>query len=316
MTTELATVAHAPPAPAGTAADLVAAFLDGRSPRTLRAYAADLAHFARWSGSPTASAAVDALLALGAGPANGTALAYRNAMKADGLAPATVARRLAALRSVVKMGRTLGRVSWTLEIASPKREPRRDVRGPDQAERKKLWKALDAAGDGPKARRDRALVALLFDLGLRRAEALGLDLADVDLKSGSVAIVGKGKTERERFTLPAATRKALAAWVESRGDEPGPLFYRCDRGASAGRLTGDGLARTLAAVGRRAGLPRPLRPHGLRHAAITAALDSGADVREVRRFSRHAKIETVIRYDDDRSDVAGRIAGKISRERR
>jgi integrase/recombinase XerC len=315
VATELVPIEVAPgPTLPSPGEDLVSSWLAGRSPRTLKAYSQDLRHFVNWL-APS-GAVIDWFLSQDSGIANGIALAYRASMLEAKLAPATIARRLASLRSFVKLARTLGRVDWALEVDSPRAEARRDVRGPEAADRKKLWKSLDAAGDGPKARRDRAIVALLFDRGLRRGEALALDLADVDLKGGTVAVVGKGRTEKERLTIAAPTRKALASWLEARGEEPGPLFYRMDRGSSPDRLTGDGLARTLAAVGRRAKLSRPLRPHGLRHAAITAALDSGADVRSVRRFSRHVKIETVMRYDDDRSDVAGEVSARVARERK
>ena len=69
------------------------------------------------------------------------------------------------------------------------------------------------------------------------------------------------------------------------------------------------MARLVKALGLKAGLAREVRPHGLRHEAITRALDLCAgDVRRVRHFSRHAKIETLLRYDDNRRDEAGAIA--------
>lgn len=329
MTTELVPVPVAHPPPLVLAArPLVEAWLDGRSPCTARAYAADLAHFAAFLELPGAgpAAAVEWFLAFDGGNANAIALRYRNAMVASNLAAATVNRRLAALRSVVKLGRTLGRVAWAIEIGNVKAEARRDARGPDAAGWRKVWKAAVARGDGPGAVRDRAILATLFDLALRRAELVALDLDDVDLAAGYVRVIGKGKREKERITLPDPTRKALAEWVAARGPAPGPLFHRLDRAADSSHngpglshdttpLTGRAVADLVNRVGREAGLDRTLRPHGLRHSAITAALDSGADVREVRRYSRHAKLETIIRYDDNRTDMAGRIARKVAGKR-
>lgn len=311
-----------PPAPARAAPhqELLDHWLSGRSPRTVRAYRSDLSDFAAHRAAPSLAAAVAELLALGPGPANAAVLGYRADLERRGLATATVARRLAALRSLVELAGTLGLVTWEIGIRSPRIEARRDVRGPDQADRKKLWKTLKARGDGTAARRDRALVALLFDLALRRAEVVSLDLADLDLAVGTVQVQGKGKREKSRLTLPAPTRTALREWVEVRGEGPGPLFLRLDRargeGGSDNRLTGDGVAAIVRGLGVSAGLPRRLRPHGFRHSAITAALDSGRDIREVRKFSRHAKLETVIRYDDAREDTAGEIARRVSRERK
>ena len=178
-----------------------------------------------------------------------------------------------------------------------------------------LGEAARRRGDGPKAHRDRALLAWLFDLGLRRGEALALDVNAIDRAAGTVAAVRKGRAGAVRLSLPGPTRRALAPWLEAHpGPLPAaPLFVRLDPGAAApDRLTGDGTCRVVKALGRHAGIARPVRPHGLRHPAITAAPDPGRDVREVRRFSRHTKLETVVIDDDDPRDVAGEIARQIA----
>ena len=109
--------------------DLVAAWLGGRVIRTQVAYRQALSHYAAWVGADPAAAVAD-LLGGGAGQANARALAYRTAMSDAGLAPATIAQRLAALRSLVKLARTLGLVAWQLEIPSPKVRTYRDTHGP------------------------------------------------------------------------------------------------------------------------------------------------------------------------------------------
>ena len=107
------------------------------------------------------------------------------------------------------------------------------------------------------------------DLALRREEAVSLDLEHIDLESGTVAILGKGRTERERLTLPEPTKTALAAWLEVRGDEPGALFLNVDRAAKGKRLTGRSVHRILGGLGRKAGIQ--VRPHGLKHARVGRA---------------------------------------------
>jgi len=292
--------------------DLLGAFLAGRRPTTLRGYAKDLADFAAYLGLPTASAAVQALVAGTAGRANRWALGYRVHLTGRDLAPATIARRLAALRSVVKLARTLGRVAWAIDIPSPRAEAYRDTRGPGLAGWKSLLAAARERATTPKGKRDLALVRLMHDLGLRRGEVVALDLADLDLEAGTVAIVGKGKSEKTNVTLNAPTAAALADWVAARGEWPGPLFVRLDRAAGPGhptRLDAGNVARASKALGLRAGLARGTNPHGLRHQGITRALDlANGDVRKVKRFSRHAKLETLLRYDDNRRDEAGAIA--------
>lgn len=312
------------PAVAANPERLIDAWLEGRCERTRIAYANDLEHFARWllSQSPwrtscSAQDAARALVSSGPGPANGTVLAFRAHMLAAGLSTATVARRIAALRSVVAFARLVGLIEWSLSVQGPPVEARRDVRGPDKPDRRKLWSHL-AEDTTPKGRRDYAMASLMFGLGLRRAEVLALDVVDVDLPDSTVAVLGKGRREKIRLTIPGPVRAALAAWVKARVQAPGPLFVRLDPAAPGllSRLSGDGLARIVAKWGRRAKLRRVLRPHGLRHAAATQALDSGMDVRKVRQFTRHKRLDTVLRYDDARHDYQGQVADVVAKEQK
>jgi integrase/recombinase XerC len=311
--------------------DLTDAWLAGRNEKTKRGYLSDLNDFARWLGEKETHAAVERLLQMGPGKANQTVMLYIAAMKErkpsnraaaddERLSSATISRRVAALRSMIKIGRRIGLINWTLDVELPKAEARRDVRGPGLADLQLINRAAAVMGDSPQARRDRAILALLFDLGLRRAELCGLDLADVEMNvnglPATVAIVGKGHREKERLTVPDVTGHALAAWIEARGNEPGPLFQRCDRRVDPGvRLSGETVRQVVARLGRAAGVARSVKPHGLRHAAATAALDAGKHVRDVRKFTRHASLDMVLRYDDARRDTAGEIADLLSRRR-
>lgn len=315
-----------PVAPATAAAEaLVVAFLAGRRETTLRAYRQDLAAFAEFLQADSPAAAARELLAGGPGRANGLALAYRAHLIDRGRAAATVNRRLAALRSLVKLARVLGFVNWSLDVEGVRDEPLRDSRGPGRQGVRRLLMQLAERRDA-KGARDGALVRLLFDLGLRRAEAVGLDVADLDLageSGGAVFVLGKGRTSRERLTLPGPTRRAVEAWLAFRGREPGPLFVRLDPGAPVRpvapggrqqqlqRMTGAAVYKIVRSLGERAGVRA--RPHGLRHAAITEALElTGGDVRAVQRFSRHKDVRVVQRYDDNRQDVGGDVARRLS----
>jgi len=301
---------HAPTPATVAQVDLLGAFLAGRKPTTLRAYRRDLGDFAAYLGLHDAGAAVTLLVSGTAGQANTLALGYRAHLVDRRLAPATVARRLAALRSVVKLARTLGRVTWAIDIRSPRAEAYRDTRGPGLDGWRGMLAAAREKATTPKGKRDLALIRLMHDLGLRRGEVAALDLADVDLEAGTVSVVGKGKSERVPLTLNRPTAAALAEWVAARGGRPGALFVRLDRAAKTPtRLDTGNIARISKGLGHRAGLNRGTNPHGLRHQGITRALDlAGGDVRRVQRFSRHAKLETLLRYDDNRRDEAGAIA--------
>lgn len=291
---------------------LVAAFLEGRNPRTVDAYRRDLEDFRAFLGAPTATAAIRLLMSSGHGAANETVLRYR-AHLLERVAPATVNRRLAAVRSVVKLARVFGLVPWALEVASVKSERYRDTRGPGRAGIVRLFGALEGDTTG-KALRDVAILRLLYDVALRRGEVVSLDLEHLDLETGTVSILGKGRTERVALTLPEPTKAALRSWLLIRGTDPGPLFPNFDRARKTveNRLTGRSVARLVAEVGRLAGLGH-VRPHGLRHSAITEALAlTRGDVRAVQRFSRHRDLRVLTVYDDNREDLGGEVARLVA----
>ncbi|MCI0340666.1 MAG: site-specific integrase, partial [Planctomycetales bacterium] len=216
---------------------LLEAFFAGRNPRTLLAYRADLEDFRTFLGAEDLPEAASRLLGHGQGEANAVALAYRAKLLERGLAPATINRRVTALRSLVRLGRLLGHVPWTLEIPSVRSEAYRDTRGPTLDEVRRVFGSAAERRD-PKGIRDYALLRLHYDVALRRGEVVALDLADLDLAAGTAAILGKGRTQKELRTLPEPTKAALAAWLAVRGATPGPLFTNFDRARKGQRLTG------------------------------------------------------------------------------
>src|SRR6266852_511596 len=291
--------------------NLLTGFLSGRCERTLLAYRQDLEDFARFVNVAGAEAAADVLLQGGQVRANSLAVSYRAALVDSGLSAATVNRRLAALRSLVKLARTFGLVSWSLEVPNVKAQPYRDTRGPGREGFRQLLHELEHCSDRAKATRDRALLRLLYDLALRRSEAASLDVAHVSLEAKTMSILGKGRSERVALSLPEPTVGALRAWLELRGMEPGALFLNMDRARKGHRLTGRSVARVVGALGRSIGIRA--RPHGLRHAAITEALDiTRGDVRAVQKFSRHRDLRTLTVYDDNRRDLAGEVAKLVA----
>jgi integrase/recombinase XerC len=309
-----------PPAPVGPPAvvriNLYGALLaDAGNPRTQRARVQDVADLARFLGLAEPGAAAELLVAGTAGQANAIALGYGRHLIDRGLAAATINRRLSTLRRLVKLARRLGLVDWSIDVEGMKAQPYRDTTGPGADGWRRLLDAAQAAGDGPKARRDRALLRLLHDNALRRGEVVALDVADLDLEGARVAVVGKGQTERRYLTLNGPTVQALRDWLAARGGEPGPLFVNFDPAGKGRRLTGDGLHEVVRALGRKAGLGRAVRPHGLRHQGITRALElTGGNLRMVQKFSRHRDANTVQIYDDNREDLAGRVAELLGRD--
>jgi integrase/recombinase XerC len=195
--------------------DLVSSFLRGRNQKTIEAYRKDLEDFRAFLGASSIDDASKILLSSGQGDANALALAYKTHLIERGLQAATVNRRLAALRSLVKLARTLGLTVYTLQVENMKSSPYRDTRGPGRSGYLAMLEVAKGAKE-PKAIRDVAILHLLYDLGLRRGEVVSLDLGDLDFTAGTLAILGKGRTQKEALTLPNETKKALARYPGNR----------------------------------------------------------------------------------------------------
>ena len=154
-----------------------------RSPRTVDAYRRDLASFASTLDGRVGDATTEEIEA------------WLATMRADGRAPSTIARRLAAVRAYLRHLMLMGMRSDNpaAAIAGPRR-PRTVPRTLSPAEAERLVDA--ASGSSPRAMRDRALVELLYGAGLRVSEAVGLVKASVDLEGRIVRVLGKGGKER------------------------------------------------------------------------------------------------------------------------
>ncbi len=304
---------------------------DKRSPATRRAYKADLAGFFGAGEGMTDPAAVQTFLAL---PVPEVALrlaSYKSGMLSAGLSEATVNRRLAAVRSLLQFSYRLGlaKTDGRGLVDGEKVQAYRDTRGVDVKTLKKLVALpLSVHGETLIGLRDTALLRLLAENALRRAEVTALDAGDFSPMEKRLLILGKGKgTQKVPVTLSPKTVQAISAYLAASGhgevgerrDGAGPLFRNLDRRQSkteaagrltANRLTPGGLYGIVQGYGARLGLK--LAPHKLRHSAITAALEAGADVREVQGLSRHAKLETLMRYDDSRTDKQGKVSRLLS----
>jgi integrase/recombinase XerC len=291
--------------------DLVSSFLRGRNQKTIEAYRKDLEDFRAFLGAKSIDDASKILLSRGPGDANALALAYKTSLIERDLQAATVNRRLAALRSLVKLARTLGLTLYTLSVENMKSQSYRDTRGPGKDGYRAMLEIAKGAKE-PKAVRDTAILHLLYDLGLRRGEVVSLDMDDLDLTAGILSILGKGRTQRESLTLPSETKKVLTEWLRIRGNDQGPLFTNFDpAGSGSVRLTGDGLYKIITYLGKKAGIKA--RPHGLRHSAITQALDlTKGNIRAVAKFSRHRNIQVLTLYDDNRENLGGGVAAMVA----
>lgn len=300
--------------PSNVGSELYEAFLGGRSQNTRDAYAQDMAHFAAFLGATDAKSALSRLLGISHGQANGLLLGYRADMTKRNLTPATINRRLSAVRSAAKLGRTIGLTTWIPEVDGLKARAYRDTAGPGVEGTRAMLEA--ARGQGKAAAvRDAAMIRVFFDLALRCNEVVTLDVADVDFAGQRLWILGKGRTQKEPRTLPLKTVAVIREWIEVRSSlavsDQVALFISLARPAKCKRISVRGVHYVISGLGADVGIKT--RPHGLRHASITAALDSSnGDVRAVQQHARHSKPETTIRYDDNRRDLAGKIANDLA----
>lgn len=314
---EQASLVTTPPAPLmvtggrrHSAESILEAWRAGKSPNTWRSYAHDLSAFARFLSSglgvPPLSieGALDRLFREDSAGAHGIVLQFRASLLEANLAPASINRALATLRSVSKLARMLGVVhgGWYLEVPGVKAERRRDTRGPAVDDIRRMLEAT--AGDTATETRDAAIVVTLYCLGLRVSELCGLQLEETDLARATAWIKGKGRRERELVPLPAAVVDALRRYLAHRGLERGPLFLsRSRRAARDGsrRMHTNSVLRIVDDLGRRVGVR--VWPHALRHTAITTAIVSGQQagvgLDQIRAFSRHRALGTMLVYRDE-----------------
>ena len=244
----------------------------GLSESTRRAYAADLADFSGWlvrCGYTLEDVDVQALAEYTAELGRGR----------RGLAPSTIARRLAAVRSYIRF--TLG-PARVPEIALPPRRRRRLPDAPKLAEVEGLLAAVGS--DSPLAVRNTAILELTYSCGLRSAEAVGLRLADVDFEQEAVHVLGKGGKAR---VVPLGERAALAVAIYLR--EGRPALARGANDALFISIRGRALDTSV--------LRRLMRnPHRLRHAYATHLLEGGADLRTIQELLGHASLSTTQIY--------------------
>src|SRR5208283_6103969 len=295
------------------AQNLLDSFFSGKSERTIEAYKRDLEDFRLYLGAESVTEAARIFLSE-QGKANAIALSYTKRLIEKGLQSTTINRRLAALRSLSQMARMLGMIPWTLQVKNRKVESYRDTRGPGIDNFKKILSLTEGRGD-KKGVRDKAILRLLFDLGLRRGELVGLDLSDLDFERKTIQVLGKGRTQKTELSLPVPTITALTAWLRVRGESEGPLFLNLDRAKKgAGRITGKSIYRLVRGLGEKIGVKT--RPHGIRHTAVTQAVKraqgNGMDLEEVLDFSRHKDVRTLLIYRDRERNVQGKLSELVS----
>lgn len=237
-------------------------------------------------------------------------------------APATANRLLAALRGVLKAAWRLGLIPGedyyrAIDCGNVQGEtlPAGRVLSPGEFGALVAACKTDFTYGGraaPAGARDAALLAVLYVGGLRRAEAVGLDLSDYDLETGCLTVRhGKRNKARQVYLTNGAVR-AMGDWLSVRGGDPGPLFWPINKGGAMNpaRMTNQAVYNVLAKRAEQAGV-RDISPHDLRRSCITDLLDAGADVLVVSRVAGHASPETTARYDRRGEQAKAKAAGLL-----
>ena len=280
-------------------------FLDGyfstheRSPRTIAAYTGDLKQFVA---SLPATQRLESLK-----PEDMEAWAQR--LKSEGLAPASIRRKLAVLKILfnhwVRRGALDRSPLWLVRFDIGKIKPLTRTLTPREMGLL-LRQARAEAGTLPRkplaelngkflAIRNWAIIELLFATGIRVGEATALLLDDLTLDQRTLLIRGKGGRQRLALLVEDTSYQAVSLYHQQRLALPAPtgafLLNRRHR-----PLSSQGVATLLRDLTRAAGIQRHITPHMLRHTAATFLLHNGADLRIVQEFLGHASITTTQRY--------------------
>ncbi len=227
----------------------------------------------------------------------------KESMQRARLAPATINVTLCALRGVA-------REAWRLKLLDSEDYQRiaavKGVRG----DRVKAGRALDvdelaALLDAcrqdmtPAGTRDACLIALLAGAGLRRTEAVSLQLSDYSVGLHRLRVKGKGGRERFVYLEDGGSRRAIASWIKVRGNCENALLMPITKAGEIKHhpITAGAIYKVLEKRAREAGLRRHISPHDLRRTFASELLDHGADISAVQQLLGHASVETTVIYD-------------------
>jgi len=230
--------------------------------------------------------------------------------------PATVRRKLSALKGVLKAAWRLRQIETedyhrAVDLPPVKGETLLAGRMLSAGELRALVDAC-VADPTPAGARDAALLATLAGVGLRRSEAVALDISDYKTESGEITVRhGKGNKARVNYAGGGAA-DALECWIERRGDTAGPLFLPTTKqgGLVLRRLNDQAVMDILVKRSSDAGISH-CSPHDLRRTYISMLLAAGIDINTVAKMVGHANIATTGRYDRRGEEEKQKAAGVL-----
>ena len=230
---------------------------------------------------------------------------FLNHLGEQNYSPATMARKIATLRSFYKWAHRRG-----LAATNPMtliRTPRQGKRLPKAITVEQVERLLSAPTDADTlGRRDRAMLETIYSTGIRVSEVVGLNFEDLDVESEALRVFGKGRRER-MVPLGSHALRAIQSYLDMLAGDPRfsdawqrrmtpgakvPLFIN----KHGGRLSSRSVRRKLDKYLREAGLDPSISPHTLRHSFATHLLDNGADLRSVQELLGHQSLSTTQVY--------------------
>ena len=210
--------------------------------------------------------------------------------------PRSAKRIVTALRSLLRFLHVDGVLAVPLAGAVPSPAGHALAGLPRALEPGQIQAMLDSCDPATATgRRDRAVLLLLSRMGLRAGEAAGLGLDDIDWRRGEITVRGKG-SRRDRLPLPADVGAAIVAYL--RDGRPAPRWTARGSSPPSTReaLSYSGITTIVAAAAARAGIPRHVDAHRLRHSAATAMLRGGGSLTEIGQALRHSRPATTAIY--------------------
>ncbi len=258
------------------------------SEHTLRAYSSELGRFAEYMGPEARWKEIDHITLRG----------FLSHLHGCGLSKVSVARALAALRSLYKwLGREGIVAQNPAKLVSSPRLPKKLPRVPTMEEMNGLLNT-EMPDSAAFPERDLAIFELLYGCGLRNSELVGTELGDIEEANGVILIRGKGKKQRY-VPLEGAAADALAAYREARQKVLKATRKNTRRlfiNQRGGPLTTRSVRRIVKKIAVSRGLPPDVHPHTLRHAFGSHMLTEGADLRSIQELLGHERLATTQKY--------------------
>lgn len=235
----------------------------------------------------------------------------------DRYQPATVNKMLSALRRALYFAWKLGQIGESdyrhaRDVASLRYEtiPAGRAISTDELA---LLLLVCKQDDSPTGQRDAAIIATMYQTGIRRSSVPKITMGDYTPDNGEMVVHAKGHKTLTVY-LTGGAQHAVADWIALRGDEPGPLFCRVYKGGKIKPSSGLSAQAVYDILRRRSGQTgiNPVTPHDLRRSFVTGLLEMGVDLATVQHMAGHASPSTTERYDRRGEEIRRKAAAKLT----